>query len=238
MKKGLFGKFVLAIFVVLLILSADQFLKFWVKTNMVLGENGEIPVIANWFKLHFTENDGMAFGLTFGRPDGKGKLFLTLFRLVAVSGIIYYLIHQIRNGAKKGTIILIALILAGALGNIIDSVFYGLWFTQSHVFGLPAEWAVDGNNYGKLFYGKVVDMFYFPLFQGTYPSWFPVVGGQPFTFFSAIFNLADASISIGLISILVFKRELFGNSSIVLNSESKDTEMEEFGQDTLTEETK
>jgi signal peptidase II len=187
--------------IVLVVLAADQLLKFWVKTNMTLGE--EIPMIGDWFKLHFTENDGMAFGIEL--PGTFGKLFLTLFRLVAVSGIIYYLLIQVRRGIDKSTVVLIALILAGALGNIIDSVFYGRWFND---LGL-AEWSQNGNGYAKLFHGQVVDMFYFPLFSGTYPTWMPFKGGQSFTFFSAIFNIADAAISIGLFAILIFKRSLF-----------------------------
>ena len=132
---------------------------------------------------------------------------LTLFRLVAVTGIIYYLRLQAKLKAATSTIVLLALILGGALGNIIDSVFYGQWFTDGGM-GL-SEWSSNGNGYAPYFHGKVVDMFYFPLFSGTYPSWFPWVGGDRFTFFSAIFNIADAAISIGLISILVFKRSLF-----------------------------
>ncbi len=172
---------------------------------MVPGTLGEIHVIGDWFRLHFTENDGMAFGLEL--PGTWGKLVLTLFRLVAVTGIIYYLRLQAKMTAATSTIVLLALILGGALGNIIDSVFYGRWFTDGG-FGL-SEWSKEGNGYAPYFHGKVVDMFYFPLFHGNYPSWFPVIGGNRFTFFSAIFNIADTAISVGLISILVFKRSLF-----------------------------
>ncbi len=187
---------------------------------MVLGE--EIPMIGSWFKLHFTENDGMAFGIEL--PGTFGKLFLTLFRLVAVSGIIYYLLIQVRRGIDRGTVILIALILAGALGNIIDSVFYGRWFTS---LGL-AEWSQGGNGYDKWFHGQVVDMFYFPLFSGTYPDWIPVKGGDRFTFFSAIFNIADAAISIGLFAILIFKRSLFNQlkEDVVTETSSEKGETE------------
>ena len=172
---------------------------------MIPGSMGEISVIGDWFKLHFTENDGMAFGLEL--PGTWGKLVLTLFRLVAVTGIIYYLRMQAKAKATTSTIVLLALILGGAHGNIIDSVFYGQWFTDGG-FGL-SEWASNGNGYAPYFHGRVVDMFYFPLIHGTYPTWFPFKGGESFTFFSAIFNIADAAISTGLISILVFKRSLF-----------------------------
>lgn len=199
------NKLLLAGGIVIAILAADQFLKFWVKTTMIPGTPGEISVIGDWFKLHFTENEGMAFGLQL--PGTWGKLVLTVFRLVAVTGIIYYLRLQAKLQATTSTIVLLALILGGALGNIIDSVFYGQWFTDGG-FGL-SEWSKDGNGYAPYFHGKVVDMFYFPIIHGTYPSWFPFKGGESFTFFSAIFNIADAAISVGLISILIFKRSLF-----------------------------
>jgi signal peptidase II len=204
-KSVIRNKLLLALSIVIAILAADQFLKFWVKTTMTPGTSGELPMIGDWFRLHFTENDGMAFGLKL--PGTWGKLVLTLFRLVAVTGIIYYLRLQAKMLAATSTIVLLALILGGALGNIIDSIFYGQWFTDGG-FGL-SEWASGGNGYAPYFHGKVVDMFYFPLFDGTYPSWFPFVGGKSFTFFSAIFNIADAAISVGLLSILVFKRSLF-----------------------------
>lgn len=171
---------------------------------MTIGQ--EIDVMGDWFKLHFTENEGMAFG--YELPGSWGKLILTIFRLCAVGGIIYYLVYQIKRNLDTGSVVLISLILAGAMGNIIDSVFYGTWFTESTGLGL-ATWASDGPGYGKLLHGKVVDMFYFPLFKGTYPDWFPVKAGRSFTFFSAIFNIADAAISIGLFAILIFKRNLF-----------------------------
>ncbi len=215
--------------VVLVVLGADQLLKFWVKTHMTLGQ--EIPMIGSWFKLHFTENDGMAFGLKL--PGTWGKLFLTFFRLVAVSGIIYYIIYQIKRNIDTGTIILISLILAGALGNIIDSVFYGRLFTDS-IFGV-AHLSGDEEGYAKLLYGRVVDMFYFPLIKGTYPEWFPVKSGQSFTFFSAIFNIADAAISIGLFSILIFKRNLFNTKEETSEPETSEPETSETVSETVSE---
>jgi len=206
----------LSLGVILAILIADQWLKFWIKTNMSLGQN--IPVAGDWFILHFTENNGMAFGIEL---NGKwGKLFLTFFRLVAVGGIIYYLRHQIKHAAKPITIILISLILAGAMGNIIDSVFYGKWFTESKKF-IVAEWA-NGNGYAGYFRGKVVDMFYFPVIKGHYPSWFPFVGGKYMVFFRPVFNIADTAISSGVFAILLFKRDLFQ-----FKSETKEGELPE-----------
>lgn len=197
---------VLAISVVVLVLLADQLLKFWVKTSMTVGSLGEIKVMGDWFRLHFTENPGMAFGMEL--PGQWGKLALTSFRMVAVLGIIYYLVYQAKKSATASTMVLLALILGGALGNIIDSVFYGQWFTES-IPGMLADWNPGDKGYAPYFQGKVVDMFYFPLFSGTYPSWLPLVGGKSFTFFSAIFNVADAAISVGLVSLLLFKRNLF-----------------------------
>lgn len=197
---------VLAISVVALVLLADQLLKFWVKTSMTVGSLGEIKVMGDWFRLHFTENPGMAFGMEL--PGQWGKLALTSFRMVAVLGIIYYLVYQAKKSATASTMVLLALILGGALGNIIDSVFYGQWFTES-IPGMLADWNPGDKGYAPYFQGKVVDMFYFPLFSGTYPSWLPLVGGKSFTFFSAIFNVADAAISVGLVSLLLFKRNLF-----------------------------
>jgi len=199
-------RMVLAISVVALVLLADQLLKFWVKTSMTVGTLGEIKVMGDWFRLHFTENPGMAFGMEL--PGQWGKLALTSFRMVAVLGIVYYLVYQAKKSASASTMVLLALILGGALGNIIDSVFYGQWFTES-IPGMLADWNPGDKGYAPYFQGKVVDMFYFPLFSGTYPSWLPVVGGKSFTFFSAIFNIADAAISVGLVSLLLFKRNLF-----------------------------
>lgn len=170
---------------------------------MRLGEN--IPVLGEWFILHFTENNGMAFGLELA--GSWGKLFLTFFRLLAVGGLVYYLFHQIRAKSNTSTIVLISLILAGALGNIVDSVFYGRWFTESRIFEV-AQWA-NGDGYAPLFRGKVVDMLYFPIIEGHYPSWVPWLGGKDLIFFRPVFNLADAAISSGVFAILIFKRDLF-----------------------------
>ncbi len=197
----------MAAFILVAILAFDQWLKIWVLHHMYLGETK--PMIGNWFYLHFTENNGMAFGVELGGI--VGKLILTIFRLLAVIGICWYLLKQISIKAHKGLIACIALILAGAIGNIIDSMFYGVWFENLVTYDMDK---------GKYFLGRVVDMLYFPIIESHYPSWFPFWGGQNFTFFRPIFNIADASISTGVIAIIVFQKRFFG-------SKVEETEMEE-----------
>lgn len=176
------------IIAILFILLADQALKVWVKTNMFIGQ--EFHLIKDLAIIHFTENNGMAFGMEFGGE--AGKLALSLFRILAVCGIGYGLHHLIKHKYHRGLVINVALIFAGALGNIIDSVFYGVIY-----------------NYEKLFHGRVVDMFYFPLLQGNFPTWLPIWGGEEFIFFRPVFNIADASISIGVIMILIYQNRYF-----------------------------
>ena len=191
----------LAILTIIIAIILDQIIKIYIKTNFVLGE--EI-VVFDWFRIHFTENNGMAMGFEFG---GKaGKLFLTLFRLVAVMGIVFWLFQNIKRKVHNAVIIAIALIFSGAVGNIIDSVFYGVIFDDSQ--HKVATFFAD-KPYGELFYGKVVDMFYFPLWQGVLPEWIPFMGGEFFTFFQYIFNPADAFISIGVALLFVFSKQAF-----------------------------
>lgn len=171
---------------------------------MTIGE--EIHVFGNWFILHFTENNGMAFGLSLG--GDTGKLILTSFRLVAVLGIAYYLITQVKQGISTSLVVLISFILAGALGNIIDSVFYGHFFSESNYF-TQAELVQGGSGYSGWLKGKVVDMLYFPIIETHYPSWIPKLGGRTFIFFRPVFNIADAAISVGVFSILAFHRKSF-----------------------------
>lgn len=174
--------------IIFLVLLADQVLKTWVKTNMYIGQ--EFKIIGNWFIIHFTENNGMAFGMEFGGEFGK--LALSLFRIVAVAGIGYGLHYLIKNKYHRGLIMNVALIFSGALGNIIDSVFYG------KIYG-----------YATLFHGRVVDMFYFPIIEGRFPGWLPIWGGEEFVFFRPVFNIADAAISVGVIVILIFQKTYF-----------------------------
>ncbi|MGN6212498.1 lipoprotein signal peptidase [Parafilimonas sp.] len=191
---------------IILILIADQALKFYIKLNYTLGE--EHKVIGNWFRLHFVENEGMAWGLKFG--GGLGKILLTLFRLVAVIFGTYYLSQVIKKKYHRGFIICAALIYAGAFGNLIDSLFYGLIFSSSNPFTVATLFPAGGG-YASFFHGQVVDMLYFPIIDTTYPSWFPIASwrGQEFLFFSPVFNLADSSISIGVIALLIWQKKFF-----------------------------
>ncbi|QNM85410.1 lipoprotein signal peptidase [Polaribacter pectinis] len=191
----------LAILTILIAIILDQIIKIYVKTHFALGEE---VVVFDWFILHFTENNGMAMGFEFG---GKaGKLFLTLFRLVAVCGIIYWLTQTIKRKVNNAVIIAISLIFSGAVGNIIDSVFYGVIFDSSEH---KVATLFSDNPYGTIFHGKVVDMFYFPLWQGVLPDWIPFVGGEFFTFFQYIFNPADAFISVGVALLFIFSKQAF-----------------------------
>lgn len=189
-----------------LTLLLDQSLKIWVKLNMALGDAFRI-LGWDWFQIHFTENPGMAFGIELGIANGK--LILTLFRIVVVSFIGYFLGTLIRKNASYLLLSCIALIFAGAIGNIIDSVFYGVLFSDSGNFHSPriASFLPAEGGYAAPLYGKVVDMLYFPLYSGTWPDWMPWVGGQYFQFFQPVFNIADTAISIGVaMAILFYKR--------------------------------
>ncbi len=189
--------------IVVLVLLADQILKLWIKTNMALGD--EFPIIGRWFIIHFVENNGMAFGFEFG--GDYGKIFLSLFRVVAVFGIGYYILKLAKKDIPMGFIACVALIFAGAIGNIIDSAFYGLIFSDS--YGQVASLFPAGGGYATFLHGRVVDMFYFPLFSGIYPEWVPFIGGSDFQFFRPVFNVADSSITIGIFSIMIFYRKQF-----------------------------
>jgi len=191
----------LAIFLILL---ADQVLKFWIKLNMSLGQ--EYKIFGNWAIIHFTENNGMAFGMEFGGE--AGKLALTLFRIIALCGIGYGLVYMIRKKYHRGLIMNLALIFAGAMGNIIDSTFYGMIFSESNYYE-PAKLFPAERGYSSLFHGKVVDMFYLPIIEGVFPEWMPLWGGEDFIFFRPVFNLADSAISIGVVLILIYQKRYF-----------------------------
>ncbi len=211
MKKETKGY--LAVAIVILVLVIDQLIKVWVKTHMYWHESIHVT---DWFYIYFTENNGMAFGM-----EIFGKLFLTLFRIVAVSLIGYYLVKIIKQHLKTGFIICVSLILAGALGNIIDSIFYGVIFSESTHHTL-ATFMPEGGGYSTWFYGKVVDMFYFPIIDTNWPEWVPFVGGDHFIFFSPIFNFADAAISCGMIALIIFYGKYINR--IYHSDKSKDAE--------------
>jgi signal peptidase II len=179
-------KYIFPLLIVIAVLIIDQSLKIWIKTNMYIGE--EFNLIGNWFIIHFTENNGMAFGLELG--GSYGKLALSLFRVFAVFGIGYIFHYIIKNKYHFGLITCVSLILAGALGNIIDSVFYGKLF-----------------GYADLLHGRVVDMFYMPIIQAHYPDWFPFWAGEEFVFFRPVYNFADSAISIGVVIIIIFQNK-------------------------------
>ena len=199
----------LAIATILIAIILDQIIKIYIKTHFYLGEE---VIVFDWFRIHFVENNGMAMGFEFG--GRTGKLFLTLFRIVAVSAIIFWLVGNIKRKVHNAVIIGISLIFSGAVGNIIDSVFYGVIFDQSNhkVATLFAE-----KPYGDLFYGKVVDMLYFPFWDGILPEWIPFIGGNDFTFFQYIFNPADAFISIGVALLFIFSKQAFPKEEKVVN---------------------
>lgn len=167
---------------------------------------GEEFVIANWFIIHFTENNGMAFGMELG--GDYGKLFLSVFRILFVSGMVWYLFKMIKEQAGSLFVFILSLIIAGAIGNIIDSVFYGSIFSSSD-YGVVATLFPQEGGYASLLHGKVVDMFYFPLFEGYFPDWLPIWGGEHFLFFRPVFNLADAAISCGVILWIIFQKRLY-----------------------------
>jgi signal peptidase II len=191
---------------VLIVLLIDQASKIWVKTNMQYGDQISIFGLS-WGFIHFVENNGMAFGITLG---GKaGKLFLSLFRIGAVGFLIYYIRKLIDAGASMGVLTCFALILAGAIGNILDSAFYGVIFSESSYHGGLAEIFPSEGGYASLLHGKVVDMLYFPMIDTYLPDWLPIWGGERFQFFKPVFNVADSSISVGIVSLLVFQRKFF-----------------------------
>lgn len=192
-----------AISLIILILFLDQLLKVWVKTHMVIGE--DIPIFGKWGMLHFIENNGMAFGMEMGgRP---GKLILSIFRIIAITAIAWFLNSIINKNAYHGLILAVSAILAGALGNIIDSAFYGMIFSES--FHEPAVIFPPDGGYSSFLHGRVVDMFYFPVINTQWPEWSPFRPGESLIFFRPVFNIADSAITCGVFAILLFQKKMF-----------------------------
>ena len=208
----------LAVILTLAILIIDQVIKIEVKTNMCLHQSIRIT---DWFYINFIENSGMAYGMTF-----INKLVLSLFRIVAVSVIGYYLWKQVKEKARYGYIVCLAMILAGAAGNIFDSMFYGLCFNASSPYYV-SYFVPFGQGYAPFLMGKVVDMFYLPIIDTYWPQWVPFVGGDHFIFFSPVFNFADACISVGVIVLLLFYRRELGTLSLKSSEESDKDKNEE-----------
>ena len=204
----------LAAIIVVAILLIDQVIKIWVKTHMALHENIHI---ADWFYIAFIENNGMAYGMQFG-----SKLLLSLFRIFAIGVLIYYLRLQVLRNARLGYIVCLSLILAGAAGNLLDCMFYGLVFDASTPYSVSGLVAF-GEGYAPFLMGKVVDMFYFPLIVTTYPAWFPFHAGEEFIFFSPVFNFADAAISVGVVLLLLFYRKEISEITIRQSGETCET---------------
>jgi signal peptidase II len=196
-----------SLIVIFSILLIDQVSKILVKTHMPLGAS--IPVFGNWFIIRFIENRGMAFGIDI--PGDLGKPALTIFRILAAILIGFYLRSLIKKKAPVGFIIFLSMILAGAIGNIIDSLFYGMIFSESNYFA-ASQLFPHGHGYASFLHGRVVDMLYFPVIDGTYPDWFPFLAGQKFVFFRPIFNIADSAISVGVVSIFIFQRKYLRES--------------------------
>lgn len=194
-----------AVLLIAVVIVADQALKFWIKTHFSYGPVLDLLGLP-WAKLYFIENEGMAWGWKLG--GDWGKMLLTLFRLIAVLFGTWYLGRIVKQGYSRGFIVCASLIYAGALGNLIDSLFYGLIFSESTEFTV-AHFLPAGGGYAGFLHGKVVDMLYFPMIRSTYPAWIPFIGGKPFEFFSPIFNIADASISVGVITLLLFQKRFF-----------------------------
>ena len=194
-----------SVLIILSVLAADQALKLWVKLGFFLGDS--IPLFGqghDWAYLQFVENRGMAFGLEFG--GGFGKIALTLFRIVAVIGIGYLLVRAIKDKRNNWLVVSLSLIFAGAMGNIIDSAFYGMIFDASTPFHKAVLFPADGG-YAPFLHGAVVDMFYFPLMHGHFPQWLPIWGGEEYEFFRPVFNIADAAISVGVVMLILVQRK-------------------------------
>jgi signal peptidase II len=192
-----------ALLLIILILIADQILKFWVKTHMVIGQ--ELHMFGNWGLLHFIENNGMAFGMEMG--GHTGKIMLSIFRIVAIAGISWFLLSLIRKESNIYLILSVSAILAGAIGNLIDSAFYGMIFSEG--YSQPAVLFPPEGGYSSFLLGRVVDMFYFPIINTHWPDWSPFRAGESLVFFRPIFNIADSAITCGVFTIVIFQKKMF-----------------------------
>ncbi|MDB5207189.1 MAG: lipoprotein signal peptidase [Flavisolibacter sp.] len=201
-----------AFIIVAVVIIIDQVLKFWIKTSFPYGHVMDIAG-QKWAQLYFIENPGMAWGMELG--GDWGKMILTLFRLAAVTFGSWYLVRIVKHKYSTGFIVCAALIYAGALGNLIDSMFYGMIFEESSYVHIAKAFPA-GSSYGGFLHGKVVDMLYFPMIKSTFPNWLPLLGGKDFEFFSPIFNIADASISIGVITLLIFQKRFLHKKEEVI----------------------
>ena len=210
----------MAVLIVLAVLLIDQVIKIWVKTSMTLHESIHVT---DWFYITFIENNGMAFGMQLG-----SKIILSLFRLIAISALGYYIWLEVRRQAKTGYIVRLSMVLAGAAGNLIDCMFYGLIFNASSPYYL-SYFVSFGTGYAPFLMGKVVDMFYFPLIETEWPTWMPFVGGDHFVFFSPVFNFADSCISVSVVWLLLFYRQEIGKMSLrkVVEQPKEQAEQEE-----------
>ena len=208
----------MAVLVILAILLIDQAIKIWVKTSMTLHESIHIT---DWFYIAFIENNGMAFGMQLG-----SKIVLSLFRVVAIALLGYYIWQEVRRQARTGYIVLLSMVLAGAAGNLIDCMFYGLMFNASSPYYL-SYFVPFGTGYAPFLMGKVVDMFYFPLIESDWPQWVPFVGGDHFIFFSPVFNFADACISVSVVLLLLFYRKEISSISLSKAAEKQEEQVEQ-----------
>jgi signal peptidase II len=196
-----------SILLILIILVIDQTVKIWVKTHMSIGD--EIHFFGKYGMLHFIENNGMAFGMEMGGK--KGKILLSLFRMLAISGICWFLVSLFRKKANIGLILAVSAILAGAIGNLIDSAFYGMIFSES--FSQPAILFPPGGGYSSFLQGRVVDMFYFPVINAHWPGWSLFRPGESFIFFRPVFNISDSAITCGVFAILIFQKRMFKDTN-------------------------
>lgn len=210
-------KSIAVLLTILVVLIIDQGLKIYIKTNIHYGDGFNILGL-DWARIHFVENEGMAFGLSFGGLTGK--YILSIFRILMVGFLFYILNNLIKHGETLGLIVSFSLIIAGAIGNILDSMFYGLIFSESYFHGGLATMFPEGGGYGSFLTGKVVDMLYFPLLDTVLPEWIPIWGGERFEFFRPVFNIADSAITIGVTSILLFHRRFFNSDTKAVSTPS------------------